>query len=75
VPFAVVPRAEVLRQALELARDLAEKPRLALVTLKAHLVREIRNELHDVVRRELEMHAQTLRQPGVRERIMTTFGR
>ncbi len=74
VPFPVVPRSEVPDHALELARSLAEKPRLSLVTLKAHLVRGIRAQLADVIERELTMHATTFEQPEVRERIKVLFG-
>ncbi len=34
VPFPVLPRVEVLNHAVELAREIAEKPRYSLVLLK-----------------------------------------
>lgn len=75
VPFPVLPRGEVLPYAQQLARDIAEKPRTSLVTLKAHLVREIRQQLPDVIEREVAMHDVTFHQPEVRERIQQLFGR
>jgi polyketide biosynthesis enoyl-CoA hydratase PksI len=75
VPFTVLPRSEVLAYALDLARELAEKPRLSLVTLKNHLVRELREALPQAVKSELEMHDVTFHQPEVRARIHALFGR
>jgi len=74
VPFPVVPRAEVLPRALELARNLAEKPRLSLVTLKDHLVAGLRDQLSVVIEQELAMHRKTFGQPEVKERIRALFG-
>ena len=74
VPFPVYGRAEVLGQALHLARQLAEKPRLSLITLKDHLVASLREELPGVIAKEVAMHAKTFHQPEVKERIMTLFG-
>lgn len=73
VPFPVLPRKEVLPHAYEIARDLAAKPRLSLVTLKRHLVRDIRRELPDVIERELEMHGITFHHDDVRRRIEQLF--
>lgn len=75
VPFPVLPRSEVLPYALQLARDIAEKPRTSLVTLKSHLVREIRQQLPAVIELEVAMHDITFHQPEVKERIETLFGR
>ncbi|MFC9712833.1 polyketide synthase [Paenibacillus sp. NPDC056933] len=74
VPFPVLPRDEVLKHALELARQLAEKPRVSLVTLKDHLVRQLREELQTFVERELIMHEKTFHQEEVKQRIMSLFG-
>ncbi|QOS80425.1 enoyl-CoA hydratase/isomerase family protein [Paenibacillus sp. JNUCC31] len=74
VPFPVLPRDEVLQHALELARQLAEKPRVSLVTLKDHLVRQLREELQTFVERELIMHEKTFHQEEVKQRIMSLFG-
>jgi len=75
VPFPVLPRAEVLPYARQLARDIAEKPRTSLVTLKSHLVREIREQLPAVIEQEVAMHDVTFHQPEVKQRIQTLFGR
>jgi len=74
VPFTVLPRAEVLEYAQLLARDLAEKPRVSLVTLKSHLVAEMRGHLPAFIEQEVAMHKTTFSQPEVRERIQNTFG-
>ncbi len=75
VPFPVLPRAQVLEYARNLARDMAQKPRLSLVTLKDHLVARYRRELPQVIEQELIMHEKTFHQPEVKERIMSLFGR
>lgn len=75
VPFPVLPRREVLAHARELAAQLAEKPREALVALKAQLVGELRRELPRAIEAEVAMQARTFRQPEVRQRILERFGR
>ena len=74
VPFPVLPREKVMSHALELARQLAEKPRVSLITLKEHLVAPLRAELPRVVEQELAMHSKTFHQEEVRERIISLFG-
>jgi polyketide biosynthesis enoyl-CoA hydratase PksI len=73
-PFAVLPRADVLSYAREIAQDIADKPRVALVTLKAHLVRDLRRQLPAVIEQELVMHATTFHRPEVGDRIERLFG-
>jgi len=75
IPFPVLPRAEVLEYAQQLARDLAEKPRVSLITLKSHLVAEIRAQLPAVIEQEVAMHAKTFHLPEVKERIQSVFGK
>lgn len=75
VPFPVLPRAEVMAYALDLARTIAEKPRVSLVTLKDHLVAALRQGLAPVIDRELAMHEATFHQPEVKERIEALFGK
>lgn len=75
VPFPVLPRVNVLEYALELAEQVAEKPRLSLITLKEHLVTPIRMELPQIIAKERLMHDLTFHQPEVRERINTLFGK
>lgn len=74
IPFEVRPRKEVLPAALELARNLAEKPRTSLVTLKDHLVRDLRERLPAVIAQELAMHEITFHQPEVKELLITRYG-
>ncbi len=75
IPFPVLPREEVLEHAIQLAREVAEKPRVSLITLKDHLVAQIREQLPAVIEQELEMHEKTFHQPEVKDRIMTLFGK
>lgn len=73
VPFAVLPRAEVLGHAMELARDVAAKPRPSLIALKDHLVAHARAQLPATIAAELSMHEKTFHHPAVRERINAAF--
>jgi polyketide biosynthesis enoyl-CoA hydratase PksI len=74
IPFPVLPRAEVMEYALELAATIAEKPRISLVTLKDHLVASLRTGLAPVIEQELVMHAKTFHRPEVKDRIEALFG-
>ena len=75
VSFPVYARTEVLDQAYQLARQIAEKPRLSLVTLKDHLVADIRKKLPEIVQQEVIMHGKTFYQEEVKEKIKTLFGK
>jgi polyketide biosynthesis enoyl-CoA hydratase PksI len=61
--------------ALELARQIAEKPRVSLIALKEHLVTPLREQLKRIVEQELELHSKTFHQEEVRERILSLFGK
>lgn len=74
IPFPVLPRSEVTSYACQLARELADKPRVSLITLKSHLVAEMRQRLPGIIEKEVEMHARTFHLPEVRERIQNQFG-
>lgn len=74
-PFPVLPRKEVMEYAFELATNIAEKPRISLITLKEHLVAHLREALPKAIEKELEMHKKTFHQPEVRDRIKTLFGK
>jgi polyketide biosynthesis enoyl-CoA hydratase PksI len=74
IPFPVLPRAQVLSHALELAQQIADKPRLSLITLKEHLVAPLREQLPGIIEKELAMHAKTFHSAEVKERITTLFG-
>lgn len=56
VSFPVLPREEVLSHAIQLAKQLAEKPRLSLITLKDHLVSSFRKQLPEIIEQEVLMH-------------------
>lgn len=73
IQFKVLPREEVLDNALELARHLAEKPRLSLITLKDHLNADIRERIPRMIQQELEMHEKTIHTPEVKEKIMKLY--
>jgi polyketide biosynthesis enoyl-CoA hydratase PksI len=75
IPFPVLPRSEVLEHALELACEIAEKPRVSLVALKEQLVRRLRGELAQFVAQEVAMHERTFHRPEVKQRIQALFGR
>ena len=74
VAFAVHPRAEVMSQAMEIARDLARIPRISLITLKDHLVRGLRESLPRFIEQELAMHGVTFHQQEVKDNIRAMFG-
>lgn len=74
IPFPVLPRTEVLNYALELARQIAEKPRISLITLKDHLVAPLREALPGIIEKEVAMHEKTFHQPEVKKRIVSMFG-
>lgn len=74
VLLKVVPKNEVLTEAMTLAKSLAEKPRKSLITLKEHISAPIKNKLSDIIKKELAMHTLTFHQPEVAERIEALFG-
>jgi polyketide biosynthesis enoyl-CoA hydratase PksI len=71
----VLPRNEVVPRALRLAEELAEKPREALVLLKRHLARPIREALPAVLEQELLMHEHTMHRAEVQDRVIAQFGK
>jgi len=75
IPFPVVPRGNVFERALELARNLTEKPRASLVLLKDHLMSPLREQLPKFIDQEIVMHELTFHQPEVKDRIETFFGK
>jgi polyketide biosynthesis enoyl-CoA hydratase PksI len=74
ITFPVLPRAQVMEYALELAITIAEKPRISLVTLKDHLVGPLRAALPAVIGQEVSMHEKTFHRPEVKQRIEALFG-
>lgn len=75
IPFPVLPRSEVMPYAIDLARQLSEKPRHSLITLKDHLVADLRQQLPIVIEKEVLMHEKTFHQEEVRSKIITLFGK
>lgn len=74
IPIPVLPKDDVIARGMEMAKQLAEKPRDSLTLLKAHLTKQIKKDLPDIIDAELNMHALTFTQPDVKERIDTLFG-
>jgi polyketide biosynthesis enoyl-CoA hydratase PksI len=74
IPFAVLPRAELIAQALALAAELADKPRLALTLLKQRLTADLRARLPEAIATERQMHEATFARPETRARITQRFG-
>ncbi len=75
IPFPVLSRAKIGEYTLEMARTVAEKPRVSLITLKDHLVADLRKDLTGIIEKEVVMHGKTFHQPEVRERIDKLFGK
>lgn len=69
IPLKVMPKQDVLKEALKLAESLAEKPRGSLVTLKEHLTAGIKARLPETISKELAMHRLTFHQKEVADRI------
>ena len=74
IPFPVFPREKVLEHAYQLAREIAEKPRISLITLKDHLVAPLRDQLPRVIEQEVAMHEKTFHRTEVKDRINSFFG-
>ena len=73
--FLLYSGKKVLDYALELAREVVEKPRVSLITLKEHLVAPIREKLPGIIEQEIAMHEKTFHQAEVKDRINALFGR
>jgi polyketide biosynthesis enoyl-CoA hydratase PksI len=65
----ILPRAEVLPKALDLASRIAEKPRFALTTLKENLSQSRKQIYERALEQETAMHRLTLGQPGIADLI------
>lgn len=72
-PFEILPRLSVEARALEVAAEIATRPRTSLMTLKRHLTRRIVGQLDEVIRLELAMHEETFHQPEVRARLLELY--
>jgi polyketide biosynthesis enoyl-CoA hydratase PksI len=73
VPLSVVRKADVIPHAMQIAKQLADKPQRALKLLKSQLNYSIREALPKVVAQELSMHEATFTQPEVKIRIEERF--
>jgi len=74
VSLEVRKKEEVVATAFALAKQMAEKPKLALMELKKKLTEPLRLRLQDTIQKELKMHEITFAQPEVKERIQALFG-
>jgi polyketide biosynthesis enoyl-CoA hydratase PksI len=73
VGFPVYPRSQVMEQSIKIARQLAQKPRIALTNLKKHLVSPLLLELPTIIEEELLMHQETFHHDEVRKKIEELF--
>ena len=71
----VVEKKAVIPTAMNLAKELADKPRNSLKVLKQHLSQKIKQELPQIIEHELAMHRITFAGQEVKERIEALFGR
>lgn len=69
----VVPRAAVIPKALEIAQRVAEKPRLALETLKRGLAERRLDTFEHSLVLERGMHRTVFADPGIRRRILDEY--
>lgn len=75
VPATFVKRAEVIMNALEMAKLIAEKPRESLLLLKQHLTQEDKELLPKFIEQEIAMHQITFTLPEVKIKIDELFGK
>ena len=73
VPIRIVPRAQVDSVAMNIAKDLIQKPKVSLKLLKQHLIQKIKNDLPKAVEQELAMHKVSFNLPVVKENIEKLF--
>jgi polyketide biosynthesis enoyl-CoA hydratase PksI len=72
-PVRIVPKAEVVALSLSLARDIAEKPIVALKELKRTFYDSVRNDQTAAVEKELRMQASVFAHSEVIERIQDLY--
>lgn len=73
-PVTVVPKANVIETAMDIARELSDKPLNSLKILKAHLTQEIRAMLPAIIEQELALHKISFSNPEIKTRITELFG-
>lgn len=74
VPVTITKKSQVITMAINLAEQLAEKPRYSLKILKHHLTKDICCNLSSIIKQELSMHQETFHLAEVRHRIKELFG-
>ncbi len=75
VPFTILPRDEVLAQAIKTARSLSKSPRAALIALKKRMAGHLLKEYAQATAEELAMHEDTfVNNDEVKQRIEDSFG-
>lgn len=72
-PVKIVSKTDVIPTAMQIAKELADKPKISLQTLKKHLTSKIRSALPQIIKQELEMHKITFAIPEVRARIENLY--
>jgi polyketide biosynthesis enoyl-CoA hydratase PksI len=69
----ILPKAQVLPKAMDLALRIAEKPRLAIETLKKSLGERRRRLFEEAFAEEARMHGVVLKDPETRRRIEAQY--
>ncbi len=75
ITVPVLKKNEVISHAVNIAKQLADKPQHSLKILKAHLTEEIREKLPAIIKKELDMHHETFANPEVKNRIDQLYGK
>jgi len=70
----ILPRAALLPKALDIAADIAEKPRVSLTLLKQTLTMSRKRSYEGALEDESRMHRESFAQPGIHEHIKNNFG-
>ena len=73
VPVRIVPKAEVVELSLSLARDIAEKPIVALRELKRCFFQSVKEEQTAAIQKELQMQANVFAHSEVTERVQSLY--
>lgn len=73
VGINIVNRSKVIPAAMDLAKEIADKPINSLKLLKKHLIRDVMGDLNHIVDLELEMHEKTFHHAEVKDRIERMF--
>lgn len=74
IPYAVLPRAEVLAHAQRLAEQLADAPRISLINLKKLLIAPWRHTFDELFEKELTSLTATIQHAEVGQLINARYG-